>query len=430
MGSRNLKTIIGVVVLMLIVAGLTACSSGPSEEELQETVAAELAFVETSTNFPATLRAQETEQSAQFATQTALAENNESLAETLDAQNALIMTQDAELNPSETPIPTEPPTPVPSNTPVPSATPLPTNTPTTVPTDVPAQITLGEPQRIDLDSLGLAEISPENNWFAVATDGTSIVTLSADDEIVRNEFTDVVDTIGNVVWSPDGGKILITNKNRQVKVIHANTGNTLLEETAENVILSAGWAGDGNAIVVGNRQSMQIWILDQDSRQSRNSPSASVDWSADGAYIASSNADGVELFSMNGYFVGSTELLPLENVVELAWSPDSTHFAGLDSSDTLWIWDVGANDSVGEIALEGNVIEELAWSPDSQFVAVAVGSELQIYNAMTAELVTSLDGETTLTSVDWATDGTMIVLADTSGLTVVPISDIIGGSSN
>ncbi|MBN1284835.1 MAG: PD40 domain-containing protein [Anaerolineae bacterium] len=119
-------------------------------------------------------------------------------------------------------------------------------------------------------------------------------------------------------------------------------------------------------------------------------------------------------------------------VVELAWSADSTRLASLGADDRVRVWEI--RDDNYEISERGNEIvrktlinlttdrdADLAWSPDGTRLALASPSQekICIWNFEVGEVDFCFQAHThDVTDIDWSPDGSLIASAE-QGRTVL-----------
>jgi WD40 repeat protein/serine/threonine protein kinase len=181
-------------------------------------------------------------------------------------------------------------------------------------------------------------------------------------------------------WSPDGRRLALACGNRTVKVWDAST------ESIEYIPRGH----DGNVL--------------------------SVDWKPDGHQLASASEDGtVRIWDSGTYQVLSTLRGHTGAVEVVQWSPDGTALASAGRDLTVRIWDPSTGETV---QLLKQSWFPLAWSPDGDRLAVGGGlpqglkksdypvpTGVNIWEAVTGELLHNFQRESPIYAVAWSPDG-------------------------
>ena len=312
---------------------------------------------------------------------------------TLEASNIALATQVAELQPTSTPTP-EP----------------------TVVAEVSELEILWE---ADITGAGVIDIAPDGESVAVLRLDDVIVYLSTEDGTSQSELTDLPEGMQDFAFSNNGRSLAIVANFSQLFVLDSATGVIALEEAIRNPIRAYAFAGDDGAIAVQTGLETEIFTLEEGPRITRIG-GVDLDWSADGANIASTDGSIIEILAMDGYQIDTTTAIEtdISGILMIEFSPDSSMIAGVTAEGTVMVMDVASGEVVWSDETGSDMVDDVAWAGDSANLAVVAGGEVFVYSA---------DGNSTTTasiadvvSVDWSDDGSLLVFA--SGETVWAIS--------
>jgi serine/threonine protein kinase len=224
----------------------------------------------------------------------------------------------------------------------------------------------------------------------VAWSSNSAYLASASDEIIRvweaqsgqdictyqHHFSRIV----AMAWARDSMQIASLSQDNSLRIWDANTGKTL-DSDSSNALPKIGrlrllaWSPDARFLALAG-DSRTIEILDINTRQ-----------------------HGATLQSRG--FLGCNAL---------AWSPNGQYMAAA-SANTVSIWDVNTGALLRTYDHSANV-DTIAWSPNSCYIAsCGSGKILQIWLALTGELVSMWSGEhfEHINTLSWSPRGRMII---------------------
>jgi hypothetical protein len=143
-----------------------------------------------------------------------------------------------------------------------------------------------------------------------------------------------------------------------------------------------------------------------------------VDWSPDGALLATGSWDGT---AKVWDAAGASEPITLKGhtagVFSVAWSPDGARLATGSVDCTAKVWD--AADGREPITLKGHtgIVYSVAWSPNGKRVATgSVDGTAKVWDAAGGRELVTLKGHTGLVwSVSWSPDGTRLATRSLDG---------------
>jgi uncharacterized repeat protein (TIGR01451 family) len=99
----------------------------------------------------------------------------------------------------------------------------------------------------------------------------------------------------------------------------------------------------------------------------------------------------------------------------IAWSPDGTKLAGVNDRGSFQIWDATTAQLLTSISSAG-FSYDVDWSPDGSKIATGRNDRVEIWASDGQHLATLQDNGREVTSVAWNADGTKIASADVKGI--------------
>jgi len=206
----------------------------------------------------------------------------------------------------------------------------------------------------------VATVSPTTTPFDLTPSGIQITVDNVTEVRALRLVADNLDGVRNVAWSPDGRMIAASSV------------------TLSGLLLS----GPGMRPV----ESVEIRIWDADT--------------------------GEELHVLEGH---------TQDVVDLAWSPDSTLLASASFDFTARIWDVATGQEVLSLLNYSGSVMGVAWSPDGSKVATGSDSQryidtIQVWDLVTGKTIRTMKAaDNDVWKVAWSPDGTMLASGSIAG---------------
>jgi WD40 repeat protein len=182
-----------------------------------------------------------------------------------------------------------------------------------------------------------------------ATDGKHVLIYHKPDTQGRfnsqTPYTGVID----VVWSPNGKHITLTNGDGTVQVLDTTNGKSLsithLFSPGEFMVTAA-WSSDGKYLASSDQNGVvQVWDTANGSRvityRKHGSGVNDIAWSPDGKYIASGSDDQtVQVWDAMSGNVVRLFWIPTGGVSLVTWSPDEKYIASGNFDGTVSVWQV------------------------------------------------------------------------------------------
>lgn len=164
--------------------------------------------------------------------------------------------------------------------------------------------------------------------------------------------------------------------------------NTILElsakETLSDYVTALAWSPIGNTLVAASGAG-EVHLLNKGVGTSLCQPTGqSIDalaFSFDGKWLATGGQDGtITLWQMDGDTPKIADTLECGSWVDrIDWNPNCNYLA-FNQGKTVQIWDADRAEAV--ISLDGIVTpQDIRWSPDGKQLAIALKSNIHIWNA-------------------------------------------------
>ena len=267
-----------------------------------------------------------------------------------------------------------------------------------------------------------------------ALDGTTVYTYTH--YVLSPGYNDAVESLA---WSPGGMRIVTTGNTGDAHVWDASNGgnDTILELPSTlsiNTVNQVVWSPDGQRIAAAcsgidatdnNIGTVLLWdagnakALTSYTVQSLNPGINSVAWSPDSTRIAAAVGNTVQVLEVSNWHTIFTYPGNNNLVSQVAWSPDGTMIAscvrstGSGEAPTVQVWNASNGSNVSIYLKHQGDIWTVTWSPDSKRV-VSGGDDwkVHVWNAADASQVYVYSAHSDgVNQVAWSPDGTRIASA-------------------
>jgi len=266
-------------------------------------------------------------------------------------------------------------------------------------------------------------------------DGKKVVSISDQEnaiiwDVINGEQLYSIDgPVKSVAWSPSGDQLAIGTVGESSLLLW-NDGcrdNCLrsLEEYNDWVI-DISWSPDGRYLACASKYAtITIWDVQKEeiirTLTGHTHPVGYTGWSPDGSQITSLAGEGIVITwnVENGHQIQSFRPI-INNII---WSPDGQKFSG-ESDDSVVIWDGVTGERIITLLSSENIGYLVSWSPDGSKIANSSEENIIIWDIVSGEQTHSLDGFSGWANIlSWSPDGSKIA-AGGNYLGVVTIWDI------
>lgn len=224
--------------------------------------------------------------------------------------------------------------------------------------------------------------------------------------------------ISSVAWSPDGSRIASSSLDVKAKVWDVNTGEVI--STSSPPIIGIGqlvWSPDGTKIADVWVEDFRFEIWDAATGQliqtvglTGGTSLFTIAWSPDGTKIVSDGGDDGTLRIWDAFtgqlvttFTGHTD-----NVRSVDWSLDGAKIASASSDNTIRIWDAANGQTLQVIQADAR---DVAWHPSGNIIAAAIRGDdtVRVWDTSTGEELAVVQSKVgRVNDVDWSPDGSQL----------------------
>ena len=222
------------------------------------------------------------------------------------------------------------------------------------------------------------------------------------------------DTIWQLSWSPEGGRIASASQDNTVGVWDAASGARLFVCRGHSGGANGvAWSPDGRSLAsVSGGQDLRLWDAGNGSERGRFSPQTlwAIAWSPDGRLLAA----GWERLEFIDAATGAAVWQAAEtagSVRRVAWSPDGRLVASAHWGGAVCVWDAGSGALRLRCAGHSENARDVAWSPDGRFLASGADDRTtRVWDAATGAELACFSGPAGIVwSVAWAPSGAFLL---------------------
>ncbi len=275
--------------------------------------------------------------------------------------------------------------------------------------------------------------------IAFSPDGTLVATVADDQKAkiwdsttgqVLTTLSGHASTILNLAFSPDGTRLATASWDGTARIwdltppaealfipfanTATNTWSEYLSYSPDGTNILTDYT-DGNARIWEAATGKELMQLD--------GPALYTAYSADGKLAASGNLDKtVIIWDAQTGKKRNTLLGHTAAVYQIAFSPDGTRLASTSSDGTVIIWDLASGKALLTLHGDEDVLASVAYSPDGKYLVAGGGTFGKISNvngnvwdATSGEKLFDLPVDSTVTAVNYSTDGKRVVIASFNG---------------
>ncbi len=262
-----------------------------------------------------------------------------------------------------------------------------------------------------------------NIWPRRSRDKMSLIRTSSSSQgtVLWNSLHHSVVNI--IAWSPDSTRIAFGGGNT-INVLEVPSQKTIVAYHQEYPsVYTFSWSPDGKQIVSIGYDKIHRWDAASGAMLAIYQGYARrVAWSPDGTCIAAGSKTAVNKAELGIYDVATGKYTsigrwnigwPLVGVASIDWSPDGAFIASCDWSNTITIRDAKNGDILVEYTCPTKS-KTAKWSPDGNRVAsIHNDNTIHIWDAHTGKTLEIFDWHTTFPqALAWSPDGTQMVSGD------------------
>lgn len=261
------------------------------------------------------------------------------------------------------------------------------------------------------DWVGQVAWSPKGDRF-VAVGGHSgwlwLWEAAADQ---KKDLTSSGQYVSWVTWAPDGDRLAVTAQQLPIMVIDTFGGEkTLHLGKHDDGYTSVAWSPDGKRLATGSATQVAIWDLGGSSEKS-----SAEKTSSDGNKDANEKPDGTKAVT--------SDLTPTVTfktpAVSLAWAPDGSKLAVASGTD-VQLWDVSTKEAKSVSKLPG-AATKLTWLGKGTKLAGMVSTQWFVWDTAESKLLRTTDAAG-LTPPLWTHNRPIISGLGTAKLTLWDLS--------
>ena len=223
-------------------------------------------------------------------------------------------------------------------------------------------------------------------------------------------------------WSPDGSQIAVmTNDNTIVWDVETGTQIASLPVPGTASRRAVDFSPDGTHLLTVMDNEASIWNLESNNLITEFGDHlaevSGVAWSPDGQYVSSLSEEVFIWDANNGNEIQSFPVQASGNPYEItAWSPNGNYILATKWQDietaTVTVWDV----ETGQTVLEAPAFVA-DWAADGTQIVTGEGQVVRLWDVADGSERGVLEGhEAAVSSVDWSSDGAVILTADYNGV--------------
>jgi len=223
------------------------------------------------------------------------------------------------------------------------------------------------------------------------------------------------DRVWDVVFSPDGSKIVSGSSDKTVKLWDAETGKILKSfEGHLNSVRDVDFSPDGSKVVsVSRDRTIKFWNVENGKMLNsivigNNIAAWCVTFSPDGKKIVSGNSDNsVKVWDVRSGKLLKTVVGHKNSVRSVAVSPDGTKIISGSRDSTIKVWDMKSGKELNTFKNHKDSVVSVNFSPDGgKIVSGSYDGTAKISDLQTGKVLKTLkDHKDAIWSVNFSPDG-------------------------
>ncbi|ABW25258.1 WD40 domain-containing protein [Acaryochloris marina] len=231
-------------------------------------------------------------------------------------------------------------------------------------------------------------------------------------------FSEILDEVKAVAFSPDGRYLAIADQDCKVRVWCAHTYQQLwVGHEHQNAVLSVSFSPDNQTLASASADhTLKLWNAEAGNClytfHGHDSEVCAVAFSPDGQLLASGSRDTtLKIWEVNDYTCLQTLAGHQQAIFTVAFSPDNSRIASGSSDKTIKLWDVDEGTCQHTLHGHNNWIMSVAFCPQTQRLAsCSTDSTIKLWDGDSGELLQTLRGHRNwVNSLAFSPDGSSLV---------------------
>ncbi len=231
-------------------------------------------------------------------------------------------------------------------------------------------------------------------------------------------FSEILDEVKAVAFSPDGRYLAIADQDCKVRVWCALTYQQLwVGYDHQNAVFSIAFSPDSQSLVSASADhTLKLWQVETGiclhTFEGHQSEVCAVSFSPDGQWVASGSKDTtLKLWKVNSYVCQQTLTGHQQAIFTVAFSSDSSLLASGGSDKTIKLWEVEGGTCMHTLQGHDNWVMSVKFCPQTQRLAsCSTDRTIKLWDYRSGELLQTLNGHSNwVVSLDFSPDGSKLV---------------------
>lgn len=220
--------------------------------------------------------------------------------------------------------------------------------------------------------------------------------------------------LDNVVWSPDGTTLAVSNQTRVLVYTYADGALDPLPRTLEgheNMVTGLAYSPDGALIASGSSESIRLWdTATWETTMTLGDSGYRLAFSPDGTLLAAGKSDGmIRLWDVASGEVVREWAGHSAEVNGLAFNVDGTRLVSGSADRAINVWDPATGERVTSLTAHGRSVKVVAFSLDGS-VMITSGDDgiIRVWNPSNFSELAALQHEEMVGDADISPDNSVI----------------------
>ena len=226
-------------------------------------------------------------------------------------------------------------------------------------------------------------------------------------------------------WSGDGLRLALGRDDGSVRMVDAETGDTLFTLEGQTGAVRDIPFNRGRLATTSDDGTVRVWnAATGDALQTlsgHTGPVTTARWNVEGTLIATASDDGTSrIFDVSTGESLATLDAGGEAVAHVAWSRDSNELATVGQDNIARIWDAASGELRLELTGHGDRVTDVAWSPAGDtLVTAGDDGTARVWDAASGAALLTFEHNGPVTDVSWARGSDRVLTSSLDGTAVV-----------